>query len=93
MSECRIYGNETKANGAGIMCYCSLKVINSSIKNNYAVGNGGGIYINNGIVNVQNSTVENNRADKKGSGVYVDGEFKIGGSTFSGESNEVYLTK
>lgn len=57
--------------GAGVyMDGSNTYLINCVVKENYATGNGGGIYLKGG--RVQSSLIYNNNADQNGGAVYVD---------------------
>jgi predicted outer membrane repeat protein len=57
--------------GSGIVSGGKLTVINSTIKNNQAVGSGGGIY-SSGTLTLKNSTITQNQADA-GGGIAITG--------------------
>lgn len=57
--------------GAGVyMDGRNTYLTNSIVKENYATGNGGGVYLKNG--RVQSTLIYNNNADQNGGAVYVD---------------------
>ena len=57
--------------GAGVyMDGPNTYLTNSIVKENYATGNGGGVYLKNG--RVQSTLIYNNNADQNGGAVYVD---------------------
>ena len=83
-------------NGGGIAVYGSaakLYVNDSTISNNYASGDGGGIYNHQGSVNIYNgSSVDNNEALGNGGGIFNSGNYAdvtIDGSSVDG--NEAAL--
>ncbi len=57
--------------GGGIVSSGKLTVIDSTLKNNQAVGNGGGIY-SSGTLTLKNSNITQNQADA-GGGIYIGG--------------------
>ena len=67
-------GEDAEGPGAGIFINNengTVTVQNCVIKNNEAVGNGGGMYVQTGTVNVINSVFNNNKAGGDGGGMYI----------------------
>lgn len=93
ITDCEIQGNKTDKNSGGLQVDGSVIVINSSICKNYSKMNGGGIYINNGTLQINSGMVTGNQSGQNGHGVYVAGSFKLKESAYVEKNNEVYLTR
>ncbi|MEW5860144.1 MAG: filamentous hemagglutinin N-terminal domain-containing protein [Cyanobacteriota bacterium] len=79
-------------NGGGIYNSGTVKVSNSTLSGNTAVGiygGGGGIY-NSGTVKVSNSTLSGNTASYYGGGIYNSGTLDVSNSTLSGNTVSNY---
>lgn len=77
LEEVTVDNNKTVQQGGGIATYAQLQVINSTISQNIADGNGGGIYIPGGTAsaNVRSSTIFGNTADGNNDGNGYGGGF------------------
>jgi CSLREA domain-containing protein len=75
-----ITGNETVQQGGAIADYANVQMINSTIVDNKADGNGGGIYVtSNGSLVAESSTIYGNQADADASGTGYGGGFAEAG--------------
>ena len=93
---------ESLFGGAILQLGGSLMIVNSTLTNNYAIINGGGVYTSNTDLTVINSTFTDNCANEEiedfnqGGAIYFDnGELTIEKSTFKGndalEGSDIYL--
>ncbi|MBF2025602.1 MAG: cadherin-like domain-containing protein [Oscillatoriales cyanobacterium C42_A2020_001] len=74
--------------GGGILNYGNLTVTNSTIQNNFANGNGGGIYNQNGTLKIIKSIIQQNTAGGSGGGIENDlGKLEVISSTVSGNTS------
>ena len=80
--------NKDFGNGGGIANHSILKIINSTISNNTASGDGGGIQNDNnsqGAVTIINSTISGNEACRGGGGIFNRrGSVTLANTTISG---------
>jgi CSLREA domain-containing protein len=81
--------NGIAAYGAGIFAYPSatVAVLSSTISNNYATSDGGGIYAG-GPLTLTNSTITNNTADRLGGGLYSDAPLTIQGGALTANTSD-----
>jgi len=88
------FADNTAVNGGGIDNTSTLDVTDSTLSNNIATSDGGGIYnIDEGPLTITNSSLSDNSANSKGGGVYSDNEYGpvdapavLTNSTLSGNS-------
>lgn len=93
MTNCVIEGNSTGGECGGIMLESTVIAENTNVRSNSSKGNGGGIYIRGGQLQLNSSYVTGNQSKGKGTGVYVAGQLKMKDKSYADQNNEVYLTK
>ena len=78
--------NNSAVNGAGIYQKLgNLNIIGGTINNNAATGNGGGVFVDNGVTTtISAGTITTNTATGNGAGVFVEGTNTISQFTLSG---------
>lgn len=83
IESCMIYGNRTKIGGGGIYLHNNFSGVikNCRIYKNFAMdrgsGNGGGIYITNGSVELTNNIFVKNSAGITGGGAFITGPAEV----------------
>lgn len=116
LTNCTITGNTgNNTDGGGILCNAgskSVTISNCTIANNHVenlggiddYGNGGGLYLQTGTVNIKNSYIgleeKGNTASKRGGGIYIQSGAKaildgntIQYNTASGQGGGIYIKK
>jgi predicted outer membrane repeat protein/parallel beta-helix repeat protein len=83
ISDLTIANGHTSGNGGGIYSTGDLTLINSTLENNYAVGDGGAIYASD--LTMKNTTIYQNQTEGDGGGLALEGNayFTIVNSTIS----------